>query len=201
VVSDRADVCLEHALLCRGGTDDLAAPPEVGWTPGGPARRTDSVPQEKGCALALRRLKSADGICTRPAQVPHRCILHLGHGDRGEVPRAHQAGQCDGITTVGCDSIPGLCGEQGGRHAPADMAFLGQRAAEPVPAGARLRDKDAMLAFGRHLPDEWIDVTLSCTDGAEGDDFGVVFLGDVRHGNRIFMDIQTDVECARLLHS
>src|SRR5262245_65406511 len=38
VVGDRADVFLAHALLCRGGTDDLAAPPEVGWTPGGPAR-------------------------------------------------------------------------------------------------------------------------------------------------------------------
>jgi hypothetical protein len=57
-----------------------------------------------------------------------------------------------------------------------------------------------MLAFGRHLPDEWIDVTLACTDGAEGDDFGVVFLGDVRHGNRRFMDIQSDGKRARLVH-
>ena len=52
VVGDRADVFLAHDLLCRGGTDDLAAPPEVRWTPGRPARITDSVPQEKGFELA-----------------------------------------------------------------------------------------------------------------------------------------------------
>ena len=40
----------------------------------------------------------------------------------------------------------------------------------------------------------------SCTDVAEGDDVGVVFLGDVCHGNRLFMDIQSDVKRARLVH-
>jgi hypothetical protein len=43
-------------------------------------------------------------------------------------------------------------------------------------------------------------ITLSCTDVAEGDDFGVVFLGDVRNGNRLFMDIQSDGKRARLVH-
>jgi hypothetical protein len=57
-----------------------------------------------------------------------------------------------------------------------------------------------MLACGLPLPDEWIDVTLSCTDGAEGDDVGLVFLGDVRPGNRLFLDIQADVKRARLVH-
>jgi hypothetical protein len=57
-----------------------------------------------------------------------------------------------------------------------------------------------MFAFGLHLPDELIDVTLAWTDVAEGDDFGVVFLGDVRHGNRLCMDIQSDVKRARLVH-
>jgi hypothetical protein len=77
---------LEHDLLCWGGTDDRAEPPEVGWTPGGPARITDIVPQEKGFALELRSLESADGIFTRPAQVPHRFIRHLGNVDRGRSP-------------------------------------------------------------------------------------------------------------------
>ena len=80
------------------------------------------------------------------------------------------------------------------------MAFLGQIAVEPVPAGARLIDKDELFAFGRHLTDELIDVTLSCTDVAEGDDFSVMFLGDIGDGNRVFMDIHTDVKRARLAH-
>jgi hypothetical protein len=57
-----------------------------------------------------------------------------------------------------------------------------------------------MCAFGLHLTNELIEVTLSCTDIAEGDAFGVVFLGDVRNGNRLFMDIQSDGKRARLVH-
>jgi len=199
VGGDRSDVCLAHARLGRGGPADLAEPPEVGGTPGGPARRTEIVPQEQGCALALHRLQSAAGLCTRPAQVPHRCILHLGPGDRGEGPRAPQAGQFAGITPLGFAPIPGLWGAQGGRHAPADLAFLGQRAGEPVPAGARLIDKEEMFALGLPLADEWIAGTLSCTDGAAGDDFGVVCLGDVRHGQRLFLDLQAEGKRARLV--
>jgi hypothetical protein len=45
-----------------------------------------------------------------------------------------------------------------------------------------------------------IDVTLARPDVAEGDDFAVVCFGDVRNGNRLFMDIQTDVKRARLVH-
>jgi hypothetical protein len=76
-VGDRADVCLAHALLGRGGPDDLAEPPEVSGTPGSPARRTDSVPPEKGFEPKLCGLPITDGLCTRPAQVLLRCILHL----------------------------------------------------------------------------------------------------------------------------
>jgi hypothetical protein len=80
------------------------------------------------------------------------------------------------------------------------MAFFGQRAVEPVPTRACFIDQDEMLAFGLHLPDALIDVTLSCPDVAEGDDFGVMFLGDVGNGDRLFMDIQSDVKRARLWH-
>ena len=173
---DRADVFLEDDLLRRGGTDDLAEPAEVGRAPGGPARIADIVPQEKGFEPELRGLEIADGIFTRPAQVTNGFIFDLGHIDRGEVPRAHQAGQLDGVTAVGFDPIAGLFGDQRGRDDPADMAFFGQIAIEPVPTGAGFIDKDEMFAFGLQLPDELIDVTLSGTDGAEGDDLGVVIL-------------------------
>src|SRR5215471_5532613 len=43
VCSDRSEVCLEHNLLRRGGTDDLAKPSEVGWPPGGAASGIVSV--------------------------------------------------------------------------------------------------------------------------------------------------------------
>jgi hypothetical protein len=200
VVGDRSAVGLAHDLLCRGGTDYCAEPPEVGGTPGGPARLTEIVPQEQGFALALGSLESAESLCARPAQSPHRCILTLGHGDRGAVPRAHQAGQCERIPAVGFDPLSGLCGEQGGCHHPADMPCLGQSAGEPVPTGARFINQDALLAVRRPLTHKLIDGTLACTDGAKGDDLGVVFLGNVRHGPRRFMDLQAEGKRARLVH-
>jgi hypothetical protein len=63
---------------------------------------------------------------------------------------------------------------------------------------ACLIDKEEMCTCGLPRPDELIEVTLACTDGAKGDDFGMGFLGDVCHGNRLFMDIQSDIKRARL---
>src|SRR5262249_45950044 len=127
-------------------------------------------------------------------------ILHLGHVDRGEVSRAHQAGQFDGIPTVGFNPIPWRFGDQRGRDAPADLAFFRQGAVEPIATRAGFIDKDTVEAFGWQPTDEITDVTLSCTDVAERDDLGAVVWRDRGDGNRIFMDIQTAVECARLLH-
>ena len=48
--------------------------------------------------------------------------------------------------------------------------------------------------------DEWIDVTLARPDIPEGDDRGTVLLGSLGNGNRLFVAIKTDGECARLCH-
>jgi hypothetical protein len=57
-----------------------------------------------------------------------------------------------------------------------------------------------MLTFGLQLTNEFINVPLAGPNVAEGDDLSVVFFGDLGDRNRVFMDLQTDVECARLLH-
>jgi len=80
------------------------------------------------------------------------------------------------------------------------MTFFGQIAIEPIPARASFIDKDELLTFGLQLTDELINVTLAGPNMAEGDDLSVVFFGDIGDRNRVFMNIQTDVECARLLH-
>jgi hypothetical protein len=51
-----------------------------------------------------------------------------------------------------------------------------------------------------YLAEELLDVTLARPDVAEGDDRGTVSFVNVGNGNRLFVDIQTDVECARLVH-
>ena len=57
--------------------------------------------------------------------------------------------------------------------------------------------------FGRRWPlaEAWIDVTLTCPNGPEGEDLGAVILCDIGNGDGIRVDIHSDIECARLLHS
>jgi hypothetical protein len=170
----------------------------VGRAPGGPARIPNILPQQKRFEPKLGGFESADGIFTGTAQVTNGFVLNLRDVDRGQVTRAQQPGQFDGISTVGFDPIPGLCGNQGGSDNPTDMAFLSEIAGEPIPTRPCFIDKDQMFAFGLHFPDEVVDIALACTNGAEGDNLSVVFLGNVGNGNRLFLDIHSDGERARL---
>jgi hypothetical protein len=79
------------------------------------------------------------------------------------------------------------------------MAFLGQRAIEPIAARTGFRDQDEMRTFRLQLPEEVIAITLAGINGAQGDARGVVVLGDRGDRQRIFLDIQTDGACARLV--
>jgi hypothetical protein len=112
----------------------------------------------------------------------------------------HQASQCDGSSPVGFDPVAGLLGNQGGRHDPADLAFCGERAVEPGATRAGCRDKAEVRALGWQPTEPCSDVRLSCPSIAKGDELGVVFFGDRVDRHRVFLYIQTDVECARLLH-
>jgi hypothetical protein len=53
VFGDRTDVFLKDDLLRWCGTDHLAQPPEVGRTPGGPARSADVLPEQEGFETEL----------------------------------------------------------------------------------------------------------------------------------------------------
>jgi hypothetical protein len=50
------------------------------------------------------------------------------------------------------------------------------------------------------LTDEFIELTLAGPNVAQGDNLGVGCFGDIGHGDRLLVDIQTDVEWARLGH-
>jgi hypothetical protein len=78
------------------------------------------------------------------------------------------------------------------------MAFFGEMAVEPIAARAGVIDKDEVRAFGLPATDEVIDVTLSRPDVPEGDDLGVVVLGNISDRDRVLIDIHADVERARL---
>jgi len=200
VFSDRPDIFLEHDLLRRGRADDLREPPEMGWAPIGLARVADIVSEQEGFEAKLGVLEIAEGIFTGPRQVPDGFIFHLGDIDRGEISRASQAGQLQGVSTVCFDPITGLFGNEGGSHDPAVIVFLPQIPIEPVATRASLIDKDEVFGFRWHLADELIDVALTCPNGSQVSHLSAMVLGDIRHGNRIFVDIHSNEECARLRH-
>jgi hypothetical protein len=50
------------------------------------------------------------------------------------------------------------------------------------------------------MTDEFIDVTLAGTNILDRDDLRVVFFGDLDNGSGLFVDIQSDVKRARLMH-
>jgi hypothetical protein len=200
VFRHRPDVFLEDDWLRGRGTDDLTEPSQVSWDPGRLARIADIVAQEKGFETMLGRLKIAQRIFPGTAQVADSFVLDLGDIDRREISRAPQAGQLDSGTPVRFDPIACLLGAERGGHNPADVAFLGEIAVEPIPTRPCFIDKDQMFAFGPHFPDELVDIALARTEGTEVDGLSMVFLGDIGDCNRVFMDIHTDVERARLVH-
>jgi hypothetical protein len=94
------------------GQTPLAEPPQGRGAPGGSARRADILPQQERFEPKFGRCEIADGIFPGTAQVTHGVVLNLGDVDRGQVPRAHQAGELDRITTGGFDLLASLLGDQ-----------------------------------------------------------------------------------------
>jgi hypothetical protein len=106
----------------------------------------------------------------------------------------------DSVTTVSLDAIASLFGNQGRGDDPADVASFGKITIEPGATRPRFIDKDQVLGLGWPLSNELINIGLPGADGAEVDDLSVVVFGDVGYGNRVFMDIHSDVQRARLVH-
>ena len=136
------------------------------------------MPEQTGCEAERGRLASVARLFPRAAQGPQRVVLDRGDIDRREVPCAHQARQGAGITTLRFATVAGLLREQGRGNDPAAVAFLGQRAREPIAAGAGFRDNDALRALGLQWPEERVDITRPGPDRPQRDDFRAICLGD-----------------------
>lgn len=94
------DIVLEDDVWRRGGPDDRRAPPEVGRSPGGPARLAEVVSEKQRCQAKFGGLQGTDDSFTSPTQVANGLICNRGNIDRGESPRAHQTGQVHGIAAA-----------------------------------------------------------------------------------------------------
>ena len=99
----------------------------------------------------------------------------VGTSTEGGRP-APQAGQCAGIPGGWFAPALRALWDQRGRDDPADPAFCRQGAGEPRATRPRCRQRQGgLLDCSRRMR---LDVTLSWTDVAEGDDLGAVVLSD-----------------------
>ena len=142
-----ADIFLKDDLLRRCRANHLREPPEMGRVPGGPARVPYVVPEQKGFETELGIFEITEGIFACPGEVANGFIFHLGDIDRGEIPRARQAGQLHGVPAVRFDAVTGLFGNQRGGHDPAIIAFFRQIALEPVATRTGFVDEDQMCGL------------------------------------------------------
>jgi hypothetical protein len=200
VCGNGADIFLQDAWLSRWLTDDLGEPSEVGRTPIGPAGVAAIVSESAGFKPELGGLESAAGLFTGPGEIPDGFIFHVGDLHRGEITRSRQAGEWPGGPAVRFDAVTGLFGKQRRRDDPAVVAFVAQIAIEPVATRTGCIDQNERCGLRVPLADELITVTLARTDGPQVDALGAMILGDIRHGNRVLVDIHSQEECARVRH-
>jgi hypothetical protein len=66
------------------------------------------VPEQEGFQTEFCSFEIIDGIFTGAGEVADGFIVHGGDIDGGEIPRAHQARQLHGITTVGFHAVAGF---------------------------------------------------------------------------------------------
>jgi hypothetical protein len=75
-----------------------------------------------------------------------------------------------------------------------------QIAREPIATWPGFIDEDEVCSLGWHVADELVEVTVAGADGPEVDDLSVVVFGNLGHRHGVFVNVQTDIECARLVH-
>jgi hypothetical protein len=183
-----------------GGTDPRPAPPAVGRAPGGSARLPEIPSQETRVEAPCGGRPVADGRFPSPPQVTTGLILHLWDVDGRQGPRAPQAGQCDGLSAVGCDPIPGLVGDAGGGDNPAARALCRASARQPGATRPRFIDTDERRTVGWSPPAALSEVARSRTTIPTGDDLGVMGVGDGGDGAGLLVDLHSDGKRARWVH-
>jgi len=164
-----------------------------------------------GCGTrTLLAPRTRGRLCRDQAHAFHPCSGEIDtaavancrhHRDgHGEITRARQPGPWHGVPAVGFDAVTGLLGHEGGGHHSAVIAFFRYIPGEPGATGASRIDKDPMCGLRWPLADEVIEVTLTGAAGPKGDDLGAVLLSAIGDSNRVFVDILSDVQRARLAH-
>ena len=83
-----------------------------------------------------------------PREIAHRLLFRSRDPHGGELTGAMQAGERFTVPAVGLHPVPGLYGDQRGRHHRTGMAQMGQLTKDPVAAGTGLGAERQDLPLG-----------------------------------------------------
>ena len=154
-----------------------------------------------------RRFLKVDRVLARHArriaratQIAEGFILDRRHVDGGEIARAQEPRELDGITPIRLDAVAGLLGDQRRRDDLTRQTLRGQIAVEAVPARARFIDERERPRLTLQASQQLIDVCLPCANGADKHGRLSAPAGGMRDRDGIFVDVKTDEQWSRLRH-
>lgn len=199
-VVDGMQVFLEDDLLGRLRQLEVAQPAHVRGGPGRLAAVGNAVAQQECLEAVACIALLSDGVVAGANQVADGLVGSVRHVYGDEVAAARQAGQHDGVASVGLDAVGGALGDRRWRDDLAGDAVVGEVAVDDVAAGAGLVDDVQFMALADQAAQCSIEGGKIAADGADVAYFAVAVIeysGDI---DGVFMNIQPDKQSARLLH-
>jgi hypothetical protein len=115
VVVHRTDICLQADVLSRGGAAHLSEPAQVGRGPIGPAGVSDILSEQEGLETELGVFAIADGVCTRPSEIPDGFICNGGGTETAvRSPERASLARCTAARRSVLTRSPGFLGMSAG---------------------------------------------------------------------------------------
>ena len=191
---------LKDDLLRRRRTHDLREVAAVRVVPG---RAPDIVPaqsEEERFQPQLRVLaRHARGIA-RATQIAEGFVLDRRHVDGGEIARAQEPRELDGVTPIRLHAVAWLLRDQRRRDHLTRQALRGEIPVEAVATRSRFIGERERACLALQASQQLIEVRLARANGADEHGRLGAPAGGVRDGDGIFVDVETDKQWSRLRH-
>ena len=168
-----------------------------------PGRAPDVVPtqtEQERFQPQLRVLARDPRGIARATQIAEGFVLDRRHIDGGEIARAQQPRELDGIAPIRLHAVARLLRDQRRRDHLTRQALRGEIPIEAVATRPRLVGERERACPALQASQQLIEVRLARTNGADEHGRLGATAGGVRDGDGIFVDVQTHEQRSRLRH-
>lgn len=198
---DGGDVVFEDAIVGGIGKGEVAEVAQVGLGPVGLAVVVEAESAEQGEESCLCAAKIIDGIGAGAAEISDGLVHAVGNVDGDEVVGAEVFGEFHGVAFVGFDPVAGFNGNERGRDDFAPDAHLEETSRDPKSASAGFVanvevGEFPILGFG-DLAHDSLKSMLGGGNRSVVSGLGVPAKFEDGDDSFCFMDVESEVECAR----